>query len=150
VSFSLQITGPRSGWRSLSRSGGTGIGRCVTTSQLQASCPEANLLRQEPALTENRSNVLAPARDCDAEEERDEQAGEGGLARDRRHRRERPSGFSRFIDRVSEAIDCGSQTSRNLADGMGHVGRRIDGTLGHAGLGIRLWYLRAQASDLRA
>jgi hypothetical protein len=93
--------------------------------------------------------VLTPARNRYAKEEGDEQAGQGRFARDRCHCRERPSGLSRFIDRVSEAIDGGTQTSGNLANGVGHIGRCIDGAFCHAWVLIWLRDIHAQTRCLQ-
>lgn len=93
--------------------------------------------------------LLAPPRDRDAKQESDEETGKGRFARDRSDCRERPAGSPRFVDGGSEAIDRCMQAASDLADGAGYIGRRIDGALGHAGLGIGLRYFRAQARDLR-
>ena len=90
---------------------------------------------------------LPPACNCHAKEEGDEQTGQGRFARDCRDRRERPAGLSSFVDDMRQAVDSGAQASRDLSDRVGDVGRRVDGALGHAGLGLR--NLGAQIRKLR-
>lgn len=93
---------------------------------------------------------LPPARHRDAKQEGDEQAGKRCFARDRGNRRECPAGLARFLDCGGEAIDRCVQASGDFTNGAGDVRGRIDGTLGHAGLGRGLRYLRAQGRDLLA
>jgi hypothetical protein len=90
-------------------------------------------------------HVLASTRNRDAEQESNEQAGERRFARDRRNRRERPARLSRFLDRRGKTIDRCMQAPRDFTDRAGYIRRCIDGAFGHAGLGIGLRYLRAQA-----
>ena len=50
----------------------------------------------------------------------------------------------------AEAVDGRVQASRDFTDRAGDIRRRIKGTLGHAGLGCGLRYLRAHLRDLQA
>ncbi len=95
------------------------------------------------------ARLLAPSCDRDAEQESDEQAGQRRLARDRRNCREGSARPARFLDRRGQAVDGRVQASGDFTDRAGDIRRRIDGTLGHAGLGRGLRYLRAHARDLQ-
>lgn len=93
---------------------------------------------------------LPPPRDRNTEQESDEQAGKRRFTRDRRDRREGSAGLARFLDRRGQTVDCCVQTSSDFTDRAGDIGCRVDGALGHAGLGRGLRYLRAQMRDLQA
>lgn len=94
--------------------------------------------------------LLPPAGNRHAEEEGDEETSKRSFARDCRDGRESSAGLSRFLDGGGQTIDGGVQASGDFTDRAGDIRRRIDGTLGHAGLGRGLRYLRAQGRDLRA
>ena len=65
----------------------------------------------------------------------------------------RTAGLATLLESLDfEVVDYGDLSVAeitDLADGLRHVGGCIDGALGHAGLGIGLRYVRAQARDLQ-
>lgn len=96
------------------------------------------------------AETLPPARHRHAKEESNEKAGKRCLAGDRCDSRESPARPSRFLDGRRHAADGCVQAASDFTDRAGDVRRCIDGTLGHAGFGRGLRYLRAQGRVLQA
>jgi hypothetical protein len=88
--------------------------------------------------------VLSPAHHRDAEQKRDEQAGERCFAGNGADGRERFSGLPRRLDRQAQAFDRSLQRRGDLRDGARAVSRGIGGAFRHAGLrfGLRCFHVR--------